>query len=106
MIAVIATGGKQYTVTPGQVIKLEKLEHNIGDQIELEKVLLITHPDGHVEIGAPFLDGSKVLAEVTDQARHKKVNIIKMRRRKHYMRRQGHRQYFTEVKIIQIVSSN
>lgn len=101
MYAVIQTGGKQYRVEEGATLKIEKLELGEGDSVEFDKVLLVQSGDA-VKIGQPFVEGGKVTAEVVSQGRHKKIRIIKFRRRKHYMRRQGHRQYFTEVKITSI----
>jgi large subunit ribosomal protein L21 len=98
MYAVIETGGKQYRVEQGSSLKVEKLCVEAGDAIEFDKVLLVQSNDG-VKVGAPYLPGGKVTATVTGQGRHKKIHIIKFRRRKHYMRRAGHRQYFTEVRI-------
>lgn len=98
MYAVIQTGGKQYRVKEGEFLKVESLVAEAGDTIEFDKVLLI-QTDAGIKVGRPFLEGSKVTATVTTHGRHKKVNIIKFRRRKHYMKRQGHRQNFTEVKI-------
>ncbi len=98
MYAVIKTGGKQYRVAKDQTIKLEKIEAETGATIEFDSVLLIA--DGEqVQIGQPTVAGAKVTAEVVAQGRHKKVTIIKFRRRKHHMKRAGHRQWFTEVKI-------
>ena len=103
MYAIIATGGKQYKVTEGQALKIEKLEAEVTSQIEFDQVLLLV--DGEkVEIGTPYLQGVKVVGEVQQQGRGKKVNIIKFRRRKHYMRRQGHRQNFTGVKVKAVVN--
>ena len=98
MYAVIETGGKQYRVGEGQVIKVEKLPVEAGDSIDLDKVLMVRAGDG-VSIGAPYLDGGKVTATVKSQGRHPKIRIIKFKRRKHYMRRMGHRQYYTELQI-------
>jgi large subunit ribosomal protein L21 len=98
MYAVIQTGGKQYRVKEGDFLKVETLLAEAGEQIEFDKVLLIQSDDG-IKVGKPFIDGGKVTATVTTHGRHKKVHIIKFRRRKHYMRRAGHRQNFTEVKI-------
>ena len=103
MYAIIATGGKQYKVTEGQALKIEKLEAEVASQVEFDQVLLLV--DGEkVEIGTPYLEGVKVVGEVNQQGRGKKVNIIKFRRRKHYMRRQGHRQNFTGVKVKAVVN--
>ncbi|WP_183165920.1 50S ribosomal protein L21 [Azomonas macrocytogenes] len=98
MYAVIVTGGKQYKVAEGEFLKIEKLEVGTGEPVVFDRVLLIGNGDD-VKIGAPVLDGAKVTAEVVEQGRHDKIRIIKFRRRKHHMKRQGHRQWFTEVKI-------
>jgi len=98
MYAVIVTGGKQYKVAEGEYLKIEKLEVATGEAVTFDRVLLIGNGDD-VKIGAPVVDGAKVTAEVITQGRHDKVTIIKFRRRKHHMKRQGHRQWFTEVKI-------
>ena len=98
MYAVIVTGGKQYKVAEGEFLKVEKLDAETGATIEFDKVLLVANGDD-VKIGAPVVEGAKVTAEVVSHGRHDKVNIIKFRRRKHHMKRQGHRQWFTEVKI-------
>lgn len=98
MYAVIATGGKQYVVSEGQTIQLEKLPEDAGKTIEFDQVLLCADGD-QVKIGAPFLSGAKVSAEVVAQGRGKKVRILKFRRRKHHMKQAGHRQYLTTVKI-------
>ena len=95
---VIVTGGKQYKVAEGEYLKIEKLEVATGEAVTFDRVLLIGNGDD-VKIGAPVVDGAKVTAEVIAQGRHDKVTIIKFRRRKHHMKRQGHRQWFTEVKI-------
>ncbi len=98
MYAVIVTGGKQYKVAEGEFLKIEKLDVPVGEAISFDRVLLIGNGEDE-KIGAPVVDGAKVTAEVIDQGRHDKVTIIKFRRRKHSMKRQGHRQWYTEVKI-------
>jgi large subunit ribosomal protein L21 len=98
MYAVIKSGGKQHRVVEGETLKLEKIEVETGATIEFDEVLLIGEGD-NVKIGEPVVAGAKVTAEIIDQARHKKVNIIKFKRRKHHMKRAGHRQWYTEVKI-------
>jgi large subunit ribosomal protein L21 len=98
MYAVIQTGGKQYRVEQGATLKIEKLELGTGDSIEFDKVLMV-QSDSSVKVGQPFLEGGKVTATVVSQGRHKKVKIIKFRRRKHHMKQMGHRQYYTEVQI-------
>ncbi|AKO51650.1 50S ribosomal protein L21 [Marinobacter psychrophilus] len=98
MYAVIVSGGKQHRVKEGETLKLEKLEVETGSNFEFDRVLLIANGDD-VKVGAPVVDGAKVTAEVVSHGRHDKIQIIKFRRRKHSMKRQGHRQWFTEVKI-------
>lgn len=101
MYAVIKTGGKQYRVEQGDLLKVEKIEVATGDKLTFDEVLLVADGD-NVKVGQPVLDGAKVEAEVVSQGRHKKIRIVKFRRRKHYRKQQGHRQWFTEVKITAI----
>lgn len=104
MYAVILTGGKQYKVKPGDVINIEKLELGVGDTVDFDKVLMLI--DGEkVELGSPYLSGKAVKGEVVAQMRGKKVRIIKFRRRKHSMKRQGHRQYLTTVHITEVAGN-
>ncbi len=101
MYAVVATGGKQYKVSPNQKVCVEKLELPVGSVVELDRVLLVA--DGEeVKVGTPYVADVKVVAEVVDQIRGAKINIIKFRRRKHYMRRKGHRQYYTVLLVKEI----
>lgn len=101
MFAVIKTGGKQYRVQEGQTLKVEKLAVEEGKAVEFNDVLLVS--DGtDVKIGAPVVEGAKVTAEVVSHGRGDKVKILKFRRRKHSMKRMGHRQWFTEVKVTAI----
>ena len=101
MYAVIKTGGKQYRAAVGDTLKVEKLEVTTGETVELDQVLMVANGDA-VKIGAPVVDGATVVAEVVSHGRGKKVNIIKFKRRKHHMKRMGHRQWFTEIKITAI----
>ena len=98
MYAVIVTGGKQYKVAQGEYLKIEKLEIAVGEAVTFDRVLLVANGDD-VNIGAPVVEGAKVVAEVIAQGRHDKITIIKFRRRKHHMKRMGHRQWYTEIKI-------
>jgi large subunit ribosomal protein L21 len=98
MYAVIKTGGKQYRVAAGEKIKIEQIPADVGTEITLDQVLMVGEGES-VKIGAPLLTGAKVTAKVIAQGRHAKVNIFKMRRRKHYQKHQGHRQNFTEIEI-------
>lgn len=98
MYAVIVSGGKQHRVEQGEVLRLEKIEAATGDTIEFDRVLMVGE-GADVKVGAPLVAGSKVTAEVVNHGRGDKIRIIKMRRRKHYRKTQGHRQWFTEVRI-------
>ncbi len=98
MYAVIVTGGKQYRVTEGETLKVEKLEVATGEAIELDQVLMVANGED-IKIGAPVVEGAKVKAEIVSHGRGKKVTIVKFRRRKHHRKQMGHRQWFTEIKI-------
>jgi len=98
MYAVIKTGGKQYRVEPGNVLKVESIEAGIGDSVTFEEVLMIADGDD-VTIGTPTIASAKVVAEVIAHGRAKKVEIVKFRRRKHHQKRTGHRQNFTQIQI-------
>jgi len=103
MYAVIATGGKQYRVSEGAVLRIEKLDAEEGASIEFDRVLLVGDGDS-VSVGKPFVDGGKVQATVMSQGKARKVEILKFRRRQNYRRTKGHRQNFTQVKITGIVA--
>lgn len=98
MYAVIKTGGKQYRVTEGETLKVEKLIVDEGASIELDQVLMVCDGD-NVKVGTPMIDGGKVTATIKSHGRHKKIEIVKFRRRKHHQKRTGHRQYYTELEI-------
>ncbi len=100
MYAVIVTGGKQYKVAEGDILKIEKLPAEVGAKINFDQVLMLVEGD-KVTVGTPHLKAT-VSGEITAQDRLDKVKIIKFRRRKHYRKQQGHRQYFTQVKITSI----
>ncbi|MFT6103251.1 MAG: large subunit ribosomal protein L21 [Granulosicoccus sp.] len=104
MYAVIKSGGKQHRVTEGETLKLEKIEAATGETIQFDEVLLVTDGD-NITIGTPIVEGAAVTAEILSHGRGDKIRIIKFRRRKHSMTRQGHRQWFTEVKITEILAS-
>jgi large subunit ribosomal protein L21 len=103
MYAVIHTGGKQYRVKPGELLKVETLVAEEGQEVEFDKVLLV-QTDSGIKVGKPYLEGGKVTATVTQHGRHPKIKILKFRRRKHHMKQAGHRQNFTEVKITGITA--
>jgi len=104
MYAVIQSGGKQHRVQEGEVLRLEKIEVATGETYAFDKVLMVA--DGaNIKIGAPYVEGAAVSAQIISHGRGKKVSIIKFKRRKHHMKRQGHRQWYTEVKITSIAES-
>ena len=98
MYAVIRTGGKQYRVKDGAVLRVEKLEADVGSSVEFDDVLLVGDGD-KVTLGTPLVKGGKVTARVEEQGRRRKVVIVKFKRRQGYRRTKGHRQAFTSVKI-------
>ena len=98
MYAVIITGGKQYKVAAGEKIKVEQLAADVGQEIVIDQVLAVGN-GADLRVGTPLVVGATVKATVVAQGRHDKVRIFKMRRRKHYQKRQGHRQNFTELEI-------
>ena len=98
MKAVIKTGGKQYTVAIGDKLKVELIPAEIGSTVTLSEVLMIANGED-VVIGNPLVANATVMATVSATGRHKKIRIFKMQRRKHYQKRQGHRQYYTELTI-------
>lgn len=101
MYAVINSGGKQYRVVEGQKLKLETIIADVGATIQFDKVLLVANGDD-IKVGSPCLQNATVAASIVSHGRHKKVRIIKFRRRKHHMKQAGHRQNYTEVEITQI----
>lgn len=101
MYAVIKTGGKQYRVSEGDVLKVEMLPIPVGEEVSFIEVMMIADGD-KITHGKPLIAKAAVKAEVIEQARHKKIKIIKFRRRKHSMKQMGHRQYYTQVKITAI----
>lgn len=98
MYAVIKTGGKQYRVAPGEKIKIEQIPADVGAQIVLDQVLMVSNGDA-VQLGNPLVAGAKVSVTVLGHGRGEKIKIFKMRRRKHYQKTQGHRQNYTEVRV-------
>lgn len=103
MYAVVKTGGKQYKVAAGEKLKVEQIPADVGAEITLDQVLAVGAGD-QLRVGAPLVSGAAVKATVISHGRHDKVHIFKMRRRKHYQKRQGHRQNYTELRIDSIVA--
>ncbi len=104
MYAVFSTGGKQYRASTGDIIKVEKLEAEKGSTVELDSVLMIGEGED-VKVGTPYISGGKVTAKVVEHGRGEKIKIVKFKRRKHHMKKMGHRQYFTALEIIGIDSN-
>ncbi len=102
MYAVISTGGKQYKVAQGELVKLEKLSAEVGEIVEFPVLLIATNEGTDCQVGTPFLS-TKVKASVVEHGRHDKVKIVKFRRRKHHRKQMGHRQHYTAVKITEIL---
>lgn len=101
--AVIKTGGKQYKVSPGEQLKIEKIKGEVGDKITFDQVLLISDAKGEkVDLGQPYLTGQTVEAEIMAQGRNRKINVVKYKAKIRYHKVYGHRQHFTQVKIIKI----
>lgn len=101
MFAVIKTGGKQYRVAEGETLHVEKLEGAVGTLVEIPEILSVGEGEG-IKVGTPTVEGAKVVAEIVEQGKGKKVIVFKKRRRKGYMKKQGHRQLFTGIKIQEI----
>ena len=101
MYAIVKTGGKQYRVSAGQTLRVEKLDGTVGDSVELSDVLLVGRGEETI-IGQPRVDGASVAAEIVEQGRAKKIIVFKKKRRKGYHKKQGHRQAFTSLKITEI----
>ncbi len=104
MYAVIATGGKQYKVNEGDILRVEKIAGDVGDAVSIDRVLMVAEGD-NVTIGTPVVDNAVVNASIVEQAKAKKVLVFKYKRRKRFRRKQGHRQPFTAIKIENIVNN-
>ena len=104
MYAVIRTGGKQYRVASGQVVKVERLDGEVGETIAFDQVLMVgdEQDGGELKIGAPLVEGAQVMAEVLEQGKAQKVIVFKKKRRKNYRRKRGHRQLQTVLRIREI----
>ena len=101
MYAVVHTGGKQYRVQEGDILRIEKIEGRVGDPVSFDRVLMISDGE-NVNIGRPVLEETEVQGHIIEQAKSKKILVFKFKRRKNYRRKQGHRQQFTAVKIDRI----
>ncbi len=103
MYAVIKTGGKQYRVSKGAVLRVETLDAAAGDKVEFDQVLLVGEGKD-VKIGTPYVEGSKVEATVQSEGRGRKIDVVKFKRRKNYQRFHGHRQAYSEIRVTDIVA--
>ncbi len=101
MYAVIESGGKQHRVVEGETLKVEKINLATGESLTLDQVLMVGQGQ-EAKIGKPYVEGSKVTAEIISHGRHDKISIVKFRRRKHHRKQMGHRQWYTELKITSI----
>ena len=101
MYAVIQTGGKQYRLSAGDTVRVETLDAEEGASVEFDNILMVADGDD-IKLGTPYIEGGKVVAKVKAHGRHKKIEIIKFNRRKHYDKRTGHRQNYTELEITDI----
>ncbi len=104
MQAVIKTGGKQYTVNPGDVLDVELLEGNPGDAVEFNEVLMVSDDKGDVQVGAPIVENAVVKAKIVTEKKGKKIIVFKFKRRKDYRNKNGHRQRYTTVEITDILN--
>ena len=98
MYAVVRTGGKQYLVSEKDFVKVEKLPGSVGESVVFDEVLLVSN-EGDVKVGRPRLEGARVTGTIVEQAREKKIIVFKMKRRKGYRKKQGHRQFYTGIKV-------
>ena len=101
MYAIVETGGKQYKVEPGQILKVEKLDVPIGEEVSIDKVLFINDGE-NIKAGTPFVENAKVVAEILETAKDKKIIVFKYKRRKNYRRKKGHRQWYSKIRIKEI----
>ncbi|MEW6542658.1 MAG: 50S ribosomal protein L21 [Nitrospirota bacterium] len=104
MYAIVETGGKQYRVEPGEVLRVEKLPGEVGATVELKQVRLVQNEAG-LQIGRPWVERARVTAEILRQSRTRSITVFKKMRRKNYRRTRGHRQHFTQVRITNIVTA-
>lgn len=102
MFAIVQTGGKQYRVSPGDILRVERLPGERGDEVLLEQVLLVADGDA-IQVGQPLVAGARVVSEILRQGKGKKILVFKKKRRKNYRRKQGHRQQYTALEIKDIV---
>jgi large subunit ribosomal protein L21 len=103
LFAIVQTGGKQYRVAPGDILRVERLPGDRGDEVLIEQVLLVADGDA-IQVGQPLVEGARVVSEIVRQGKAKKIIVFKKKRRKKYRRKQGHRQLYTALEIKEIVT--
>jgi len=99
MYAIVQVGGRQHTIEPDTIVKVDKLAAQTGDEVTLDKVLAISDDEGNLRVGTPYLEGASVETKVVQMGRDPKIRIVKFRAKKRYLRRTGHRQDFTQLQI-------
>jgi large subunit ribosomal protein L21 len=104
MYAIISTGGRQYRVEPGTVLEINRVAGNVGDTLELDNSVMYLSCDGEVQVGTPTVADARVTMEVLEHFRGKKITVFKMKRRKRYRRKSGHRQELTRVAVTDILT--
>jgi large subunit ribosomal protein L21 len=104
MYAVVSCGGKQYRVSPGDILQVEKLDKSPKEKVELDQVLLINQDDDSIQVGNPYIKGAKVICTLLEEKKGKKIIVFKIKRRKGYRRKKGHRQIYNFLKVEDIVS--
>ena len=102
MFAIVQTGGKQYRVAPGDILRVERLPGDRGDKVQLDQVLLVADGDS-IQVGKPLVEGARVVGEILRQGQGKKIIVFKKKRRKKYRRKQGHRQLYTALQVREII---
>lgn len=102
MFSVIQSGSQQLKVTKGEIIKVEKVNGNVGDSVKIENVLMVGKGGGNIKIGTPTIQGASVTGVIVEQGRDRKIIVFKHKRRKNYRKKRGHRQFFTRLEITEI----
>lgn len=102
MYAIVEIGGRQHIVEPDKTVKVDKLDAETGDEVSLDKVLAISDDEGELTVGTPYLDEASVTARVVQQGRDRKITVMKFKAKKAYLRKNGHRQHFTQLQVMQI----
>ncbi len=102
MYAIVEVGGRQHMVEPDQIVKVDRLAAEPGEEIELDRVLAVRDDEGELRVGRPYVEGAAITARVVQQGRDRKVTVVKFKAKKRYRRKRGHRQHFTALQIMDI----